>query len=347
LGPASETGVNIHMRADRGVATVTGAEGVHPFDSASPLVYIHTTLYAHSTGSPVRYKGLLLALTLTIASLRAFPQEQGVRKEGVCLFPGNALFAPLPASPEEPRVGLRREFGSMRMRLDIGASYDILGYNPASDTSAHFRVGADLFAYALTTSYQGLHLQVDAVDGYFGGHVIYLHQRPASFTLLRLRILHLSSHLIDGHFRLETKTWLDGQLPRPYSRDYAEATAAYSWGGARWSAVLYAGFLHAWFVRPDNMTRFNTFQGVLARTSQWIGPLWGTPVNLYVADHFMLSGVDKLSGSNTLEGGVKFGEWSGGGMKLYVSYHTGMEIYHQYYDVKRSDVGIGFALDVW
>ena len=44
----------------------------------------------------------------------------------------------------------------------------------------------------------------------------------ASTTYLRLRILHLSSHFIDGHFRLETTTWIDGQLPRPYSRDYAE-----------------------------------------------------------------------------------------------------------------------------
>ena len=235
----------------------------------------------------------------------------------------------------------------MRMRLDIGASYDFLAYTPASDTASRFHVGMAMFVYALTTSYQGLHLQVDAVDGYFGGHIVYRHRRPSSSTTLRLRIMHLSSHFIDGHFRLETKSWIDGQLPRPYSRDYAELTAAYRWGREEWSAHLYAGFSHAWFARPGNMLRFNTFQGVVARTAEWLGPVLGHPTNLYVADHFMLSGVDKLSGSNTLEGGVKFGSWDGGGIRLYISYHAGMETYHQYYDVKRTDLGIGFALDVW
>ena len=290
---------------------------------------------------------LLLTFTLTLPLCAAFPQDREAKQTGVSLFPGRALFAPLPASPEEPRVGLRREIGSMRMRLDIGAAYDILAYQPASDTTISFRLGAELFAFALTTSYQGLHLQVDAVDGYFGGHLVYQQRRAATSPMLRLPILHLSSHFIDGHFRLETKTWIDGQLPRPYSRDCAELTAAYTMGPADWSVMLYAGFLHAWFVRPADMTRFNTCQGVVARTARWIGPVLGHPTNLYLADHFMLSGVGKLSGTNILEGGIKFGEWNGGGMKLYVSYQSGMEIYHQYYDVKRDNVGIGFALDVW
>lgn len=294
-----------------------------------------------------------LAFTLTLTSVTAFPQNQTAQpdpsspQQGLTLFPGSAIYAPLPASPEEPRIGFRREFGSMRMRLDLGAAYDLLSYVPASDTATQFRLGAELFAFALTTSYQGLHLQVDAVDGYFGGHLIYQHRRAESSTTLRLRILHLSSHFIDGHFRLETKSWIDGQLPRPYSRDYAELTAAYTWGGTAWSAMLYAGFANAWFVRPGDMIRFNTCQGVVARTAGWIGPVLGRPTNLYVADHFMLSGVGTLSGTNILEGGVKFGSWDGGGLKLYISYQSGMEIYHQYYDVKRNNLGIGFALDVW
>ncbi len=262
------------------------------------------------------------------------------------LLPGKALFAPLPASPEEPRVGIRREFGSMRMQLDIGATYDFLAFYPSSDTAARFHMGVAMFVYALTRSYQGLHLQVDAVDGFFGAHIVYLHRRATSSTMLRLRILHLSSHLIDGHFRLETKTWIDGQLPRPYSRDHAEATAAYRWGTKAWSAMLYAGFSQAWFARPGNMVRFNTFQGAVAHTSEWTGQVWGQPANLYIADHFMLSGVERLSGTNILEGGIKFGEWDGSGIRLFISYRAGTEIYHQYYDVKRNDWGMGFAVDI-
>jgi hypothetical protein len=31
---------------------------------------------------------------------------------------------------------------------------------------------------------------------------------------------------------------------------------------------------------------------------------------------------------------------------LYVSYHSGDEMYHQYFDVKRDDLGIGISLDL-
>ena len=301
---------------------------------------------SNRNGPPVRSNAVLLALFLTCTPFAAFPQDGSAPDRGVTFLPEGTLFAPLPASPEEVRVGVRREFGSMRMRLDIGAQLDLIGYEPASMPDVSIRVGAEMFVYALTTSYQGLHLQVDAVDGYFGGHVVFREEGTSSNTLLRLRILHLSSHLIDGHFRLETNTWVDGQLPRPYSRDYAELMAAYEPRGEHWHVMLYAGFSQSWFCRPADMLRFNTFQGVLARTSGWTGPVFGKPTTLYIANHFLLSGVNRLSGTNVLEGGIKFGTWDGSGLKLYLSHHSGTEVYHQYFDLKRSDWGIGFSLDL-
>jgi hypothetical protein len=292
----------------------------------------------------VRFNAVFLAVFLTFAVPSAFPQEN--TESGVTFLPGGTIFAPLPANPEEVRIGVRREFGSMRMRLDIGAQLDLAGYEPASMPGVSFRVGAEFFVFALTTSYQGLHLQVDAVDGYFGGHVVFRGEGEASTTFLRLRILHLSSHFIDGHFRLETSTWIDNQLPRPYSRDYAELMAAYEPCGETWNVMLYAGFSQSWFCRPAAMLRFNTFQGILARTSGWTGPVFGKPTSLYIADHFLLSGVGELSGTNVLEAGIKFGTWEADGVKLYVSHHSGTEVYHQYFDVKRSDWGFGFALDL-
>lgn len=286
----------------------------------------------------------LVALLLTCSAPAAFPQEDG---PGVTFLPGGTVFPPLPANPEEVRTGVRREFGSMRMRLDVGATYDLIGWRPATDPDVSVRVGAELFVYALTTSYQGLHLQVDAVDGYFGGHVIYRETAGTAATTLRLRIMHLSSHFIDGHFRLETKTWIDGQLPRPYSRDYLELLAAWEPRGNDWSVMLYAGANQAWFSRPAHMLRFNAFQGFLAHTSGWTGPVFGKQTTLYIADHFLLTGVGRLAGMNVLEAGIKFGAWEDGGIRLYLSHHAGLEPYHQYYDVRRSDLGIGFSLDIW
>ncbi len=310
------------------------------------------SLYSHrhspTAGSDSVHRsvpGVLLLLAL--APQDAVPQEPGQPSGGWTFLPGTPLFPPLPASPEEPRVGLSKEIGSARMRLDIGATFDLLEYAPESDTASRYRVGADLFTYALTTSFQGLKLQVDAVDGYFGAHFVLERRRKESQTTVRLRILHLSSHFIDGHFRLENNTWVDGQLPRPYSRDAAEVTAAYTWGNPERSVMLYAGFSQAWFVRPADMRRFTTSQGVVAHTSGWIGPLWGQEVHLYLADHFALAGVGTLDGTNVLEAGLKVGAWQGRGVKIYISYHTGTEIYHQYFDVRRSDVGAGFTLDIW
>lgn len=300
----------------------------------------------HSLRNPVRPRAALCAILVTCASTVACSAGEPERTGGVTFLPGASIFTPLAANPEEVRVGVRREFGSTRMRLDIGSALDLIGYEPASDPGISLRIGAEMFVFALTTSYQGLHLQVDAVDGYFGGHITLRKQHASSTVYLRMRILHLSSHFIDGHFRLETETWIDGQLPRPYSRDYGELTAAYEPHGESWGVLLYAGFQQAWFCRPARMLRFNAFQGFVARTSGWTGPLFGKTTTLYLADHFLLTGVGTLSGSNVAEGGIKFGTWEQSGIRVFVSYHSGVEMYHQYFDVKRNDLGIGFSLDL-
>jgi hypothetical protein len=294
----------------------------------------------------VQPRAVLFAILVTCAAATAFSTGEPERTDGVTFLPGSSIFTPLAANPEEVRVGVRREFGSTRMRLDIGSALDLVGYQPASDADLSLRIGAEMFVFALTTSYQGLHLQVDAVDGYFGGHITLRKQYASSTLYIRTRILHLSSHFIDGHFRLESLSWIDGQLPRPYSRDYVEVTAAYEPHGESWNLLLYAGFNQAWFCRPATMLRFNTFQGFVVRTSGWTGPVFGKTTTLYLADHFLLTGVGTLSGSNVLEGGIKFGTWEQSGIRLFISYHGGVEMYHQYFDVKRNDLGIGFSLDL-
>lgn len=294
----------------------------------------------------MRHSTVMFVILAVCASTPAFPGSEPERSPGFSFLPPSTIFTPPTANPEEVRVGVRREFGSTRMRLDIGSALDLVGYEPASDPDASLRIGAEMFVFALTTSYQGLHLQVDAVDGYFGGHVTFRERYAASTLFLRMRILHLSSHFIDGHFRLETLTWIDGQLPRPYSRDYVEITAGYEPHGDSWHVLVYAGCNQAWFSRPATMLRFNAFQGVVARTSGWTGPVFGQPTTLYLADHFLLTGVGRHAGSNVAEGGIKFGGWEHRGVRLFVSYHTGIEMYHQYFDVKRNDLGVGFSLDL-
>ena len=288
-------------------------------------------------------RSLAYLVLLCVSFMRA--EDPADHPSAFTFLPGRTIFPEIPASYEEPRVGLTKDINSAHMKLDIGSAMDFVQISLRADSTQNLRFGADLFAYALVTSYEGLRLQVDALDGYFGGHVVYRMQLPQSALLLRLRVLHLSSHLLDGHFDLSNGVWRDGRFPNPLSRDYGEITAGYLWQRNSSEVFLYAGFSQATLIRPPTMKRLNTMCGVAAHTGDWVGSFAGSPVHLYAADHFRIWGLETLSGTNMLEAGVKFGEWNGAGIRIFISHHSGLEVYTQYFDMKSDDWGLGFGLE--
>jgi hypothetical protein len=132
--------------------------------------------------------GVALALQLTSADA-----QEETQQSRFTFLPGKLLLQPLTAYYQEPRVGLRKEMGNSRMKLDIGSSLDILEYSFSADSSKMLRLGADLFTYALTTNSEGFRLQVDAVDGFFGGHIVFQAGEERSRLSVRFRYLHLSA----------------------------------------------------------------------------------------------------------------------------------------------------------
>jgi hypothetical protein len=293
------------------------------------------------------HKFLLPVLLLfTNAASFAFPHSVDSTQSQWEFLPSPTLLLPFPASVEEPRTGIRKEIGSSRMTLSIGGQIDLVEWAPRGTSDVHMRVGAQLFTYALTTSYQGLRLQMDAVDGFFGGYVVYQQRGRASVVTLRFRILHLSSHMLDGNYDLTSGQWKNGREPLPLSRDSGELLGGYTWIGAGWEVMVYAGFSYATLVRPPELMRWNTLSGIVAHTSAWPGKVFGKPASLYLSDHFTLAGLSSLQGTNILEFGLKMGEWEGYGVKMYCNYHSGLEIFHQYFDVRRNDWGLGIAFDI-
>ena len=93
------------------------------------------------------------------------------------------------------------------------------------------------------------------------------------------------------------------------------------------------------------MKRLNTVFGVTAHTGDWTGTFAGRPVHFYASDHFRVWGLETLSGTNMFEAGVKFGEWNGAGIRIFLSHHAGLEVYHQYFDTKSDNWGLGFGLE--
>ncbi|HTP12315.1 MAG TPA: DUF1207 domain-containing protein [Bacteroidota bacterium] len=291
----------------------------------------------------------LLAAVLVMAFAQiSFPQVSTTTQDDRWQFlPGGTMFKPLVANPQEPRVGVRKEIGSSRLKLDIGSMVDFVQFAANDSGTLRLRMGADFFTYALTTSAQGLRLQVDAVDGFFGGHIVMrCDDGPRSFTL-RLRLLHLSAHLIDGHFDNATGQWKNGQLPIPFTKDFGELTAAYEFPLAWSRCLVYSGFNYATLVRPTDIKRIMTLHGIELRTRDNFATVLGKPFALYTAYNITLTGVPSYIGTNVVEAGVKFGRWDDIGLKFYVNYVSGLEFFSQYYNVRRNMGGLGFAVDFY
>ncbi|MEO8167460.1 MAG: hypothetical protein ABI623_04375, partial [bacterium] len=279
------------------------------------------------------------------SALEAFSQQNSSASH-VIFLPGKLDVPPLTASYQEPRVGLRKEIATSKLKLDIGASLDMLEFRPGADSTDRFRFGIDFFTYALSTNSEGLRLQIDAVDGYFGGHISFVHQRSTdSRFALRLRLHHLSAHFLDGHFSNATQTWKDNRPPLPFTRDFGELLASKDFPIGEISLKIYGGFSYATLVRPTNIQRFEVLAGF--ELHSMTNTLFDKPFNVYVADHFGLRGIPAYVGTNNLEFGVKMGEWNSSGLKIYFSYYSGLDVFSQYYDVRRENWGIGFAFDFW
>jgi len=290
---------------------------------------------------------LLLALTSSAASPEATGPESSPHQSGFEFLPAGTSFLPLLAGYQEPHTGLRKEIGSSRMKLDIGTTLDLLAYQFGGAELLEVRIGADFFAYGLTTSSQGLRLQIDAVDGLFGGHLVFRQGTERSLLAIRLRILHHSAHFVDGHYDLNSGAWKGDRVPNPYTRDFGELVLAHRWDFHQLSLRLYGGVSYATLVRPEEVERWAGQAGMEFRYGLPGDGLWKRPLSIYVADHFSLNGVPAYRGSNNLEGGVKFGPWTGPGVRMYVNYYAGLEPFGQYFDLFRNHWGVGFALDLF
>ncbi len=278
---------------------------------------------------------LILLFLLSSATMRS-------QTDGFEFLPGETLFPPLLAHYQEPRTGLRKEIGSSRMKLDIGSMLEALEYRFPESTS-RLQLGIDFFTYALTTSNEGFRLQVDAVDGFFGGHLTFATGSENQF-ITRLRLLHVSAHFLDGHYDGTTSSWKGGRDPIPYTRDFGELIFAYNLDTL--TSRVYGGFGYATLVRPENIERFTYHLG--AEFCHALGgAVFGKPFNVFVAADLTISGIPEYQGTSNLEFGIKFGPMRKSGIKIYGGYYNGYEVFGQYYDVLTENWGIGFAFDFW
>ena len=217
------------------------------------------------------------------------------------------------------------------MKVAIGNALDVYEYHSGTDT---VRASVLFFAFALANDHRGYRLKIDAADGFFGIGFSYTGRTPWS---ARFRILHLSAHLVDGHYNDELGQWRDGKLPFPFSRNFGEVSAAYRLDVSGYTVRPYAGVAYAPIVKPVVIRKWSALAG-------WEVHAPGT-THLYLAHHFALAGTPTVIGNNTVEAGVKFGIWNARGLRLFVSYQNGWDTFGEYYNVRREAVSGGFAFD--
>jgi hypothetical protein len=275
---------------------------------------------------------LLAVLPVPIFSQHAPGDAREIRD------PGRLLFAPLLAHHVEPRVGMSQLAGEGRLRLDIGNSIDLLRFDGMTDGD-RMTIGADFFTWTSLRRERDFHFPVDAVDYLFGINAVYRHDPRADVSLsARLRLSHISAHLVDGSFDQTQRAWRDGDAPQVYSREFIDLIGACEY---RDFLRVYAGGQYIYHVDPVDLAQFALQAG--------IEPVWrdalGRDVHLFAAYDLRILDAGAMRSAHALQSGIKLGGWRGAGLRIFIAYYHGPSQHGEYYDEMWSYWGTGFNID--
>jgi hypothetical protein len=280
-----------------------------------------------------------ITLLIIIAAV-SFAQQ----RDSIEFLPAGLNFMPLKANHQEARLGILYYTATTNLKVDIGNTSDLIAFY-LDNGNIKLTAGIDFMAYAWSTSYSSNRLQIDALDGFFGGNVSFSEKTENGRLLGRFRIVHNSAHLVDGHYDRTTSDWIDDKEPIPFTRDTGELTAAheivYNWCALKY----YCTIAYSTLVRPADLKKFGANCGIEFALSDLFGKILDKDINLYFAHHFSLVGVPEYLGNNRSMLGVKFGDWDGKGISIYLSWFKGNNIFSEYYKDRVNKFGIGFFVD--
>ncbi len=279
-------------------------------------------------------------LFFLIFLVNSFAQNDSFRFN---FLPDGMHFLPLRANFQEAHMGILYYPSNANLKVDIGNSMDVLGFHFGE--KLYVTVGAEFMAYALATSFAGNRLQIDMLDGFFGGNASVSYVLNQSSKLIgRFRIIHNSAHLVDGSFIRDSKTWKNNYEPIPYTEDFGELIFGHEFSKDKFLTRYYGLLSYSTLVRPSNLKKWVGGLGFESAYTK-IFTLFEKDANLFAAYHFQVDGVSKYEGSNSLKTGIKFGDWQNKGVTFYLSYYSGRNPFSEYYFQKVDKFGIGFLFE--
>ena len=259
----------------------------------------------------------------------------------VTLFPDGLASPSLKANLQEPRIGVFKFIDDSGMKVDIGNSIDIIRVIPRNSKMS-INAGVDFFAFAFVKSNQGLRLQIDALDGFFGGNISFWRYYSENSLQARVRILHHSAHIVDGHYENES---INISKPIPFTRDFGELMLVHNWGLRQSALRYYGGISYATLVRPAQIKKFSGVMGGEYSTAGILPEVYGQPTNIFVAYNISFFGTPAYTASQQIQCGVKIGEWHKKGVTAYIAYYAGKHMFAEYYYQRLETIGMGFTVD--
>lgn len=252
------------------------------------------------------------------------------------LFPSELNIQPFTANILEPKAGFLFSLDKNQLRLDISTTRDIQQWNKDDIT---FSLGADLFTFTRLRSTDDFKFPVETIDYLFGLNGGYKKKLNCENELgFRLRISHISAHLVDGQFDAASQQWREDRQPFVFSKEFIEFFPYFRFNSLR----AYLGFTYIFHVIPKEIKKINLQLG-FDYFATGIGNDFITP---FLAYDFKLVGISKYSGNNIFSAGVKFGKWNQKGFSLYYSYFSGKSIHGEYFNLNENYSALGFNLDL-
>ncbi|MBN2570786.1 MAG: hypothetical protein JXA68_01550, partial [Ignavibacteriales bacterium] len=156
---------------------------------------------------------------------------------------------------------------------------------------------------------------------------------------------HNSAHLVDGHWDRTTQKWIDNKDPIPWAQDFSELTFAQEFYTNFGLLKYYNAAAYCNLIRPKEIKRWFFNLGFELNFNSLIGNIFDQRINLFVAYNLSLNGLPKYMGSNNFLTGIKFGDYFGKGIILYLSYFSGNDVISEYYFERVNKFGLGFLVE--
>ncbi len=301
----------------------------------------------------VRIRAVLAAVLLlglpACAPLAAQPADAGPEGGTTSEFlPALHIVAAPYAGKYEARIGGSRESANSKLRLDIGASVDLLRlqmpgrYQSGRDTT-EVSIGADFFTWTRLRSTASFKFPVEAVDYYFG---LSAATRWGRLWGARLRVAHISAHLVDG----DPSFTNPAQQYMTYSREFADAMLAYGHtepadngvfgvGRGLLGARAYGGALAMFHSIPDTLGMVTPYAGV--ELCAWPrGEAWGVRLGYESRINTELDVVAE----HLARVGLMLGQPGRRGLSIEFAYFRGRSHYGQHFSVMEEYTSLGFAV---